>query len=195
MSQTGTFVIQGSLSELFSPLIEDVAKGASFQLSGHSHAYILSVLERSLFAGDIFFGADPEPMISEVLLTALQEEKAYKKESQLKLLGESILFKSGFFADSFKRKIIGLNYYINMGAAAYENLYKSSRNPVHGDLSSRFTGYVDLFSEIGSKINFKAEEDLITLFDRYLEAGSKGAEAKLISLGTLPVQHKKASNQ
>lgn len=183
------------MAELFNPLIKDVAKKSKFELSEHSHVYILSVLERHIFTSVLFAEGGLEPMISEVLLTALQEEVVSKKESQLKSLGESILFRSGFFADSFKRKIISLGYYIDMGSVAYENLYGSSRNPVHRDLSSRFAGYVDLFSEIGSQINFKSKEDLIVLFDRYLEAESSGAGAKLIELGVVPSQQKKVSNQ
>lgn len=196
LSQNEMVLVKASVTELFSPLIEDVSKTSKFALNDHSHAYILSILERYVFAGSLFTKGKTESMVSEVFLRALQEEQVQEKRRKLKFLGESILFKSGFFAESFKRKILGIGYYIEIGSAAYKNLYEFSKNPAHGDLSHRFAGYVGLFSEIGDRVNFKSQsEDLAVLFDRYLDAESKGAETKLIELGVIPAQSKKALNQ
>ncbi len=196
MSQNETILIDLSMAELFNSLIDEATKKVGFELQESSHAYILSFLERCLFTSSLAdVGGKEEPMIAEVLLKALQEEKVSKKQRDLQSLGEAILFKSGFFAGSFKRKIIGIDYYIDMGSVAYRNLYESSKDPVHEDLSSRFSGYVGLFSEVGHRVNFSDQEGILTLFDRYLEGGSVSAGAKLIELGVFPAQMKKASNQ
>lgn len=196
MSQNETILIGLSMAELFSPLIGEATKKVGFELQESSHAYILSFLERCLFTSSLVgVGGKEEPMVAEALLKALQEEKVSKKQRELQSLGEAILFKSGFFAGSFKRKIIGIDYYIDMGSVAYGNLYESSKDPVHEDLSSRFSGYVDLFAEVGHHVNFNDQEGVLTLFDRYLDGGSASAGAKLIELGVFPTQGKKVSNQ
>ncbi len=183
------------MTDLFRPLIKEAARKSKFKLKDSSYAYILSILERCLFSEGLFTGGKSDPMILEILFKALQEEGVQKKQRQLKSLGEAILFKSGFFAESFKRKMVGIEYYINMGSLVYKNLYEFSKNQVHEDLSDRFSGYVDLFSQVSSKVNFSDQEDLLVLFDRYLSADSESAMTKLIELGAVPAQYKKSSNQ
>ncbi len=195
MYQKGSISLRTSITDLFGPLVKEAARKSKFKLKDSSHAYILSVLERCLFSEGLFTGGRSDPMILELLFKALQEERVQKKQRQLKYLGEGILFKSGFFAESFKRKMVGIEHYINMGSLVYKNLYQSAKSQVYEDISNRFSGYVDLFSEVSSKVNFSAQEDLLVLFDRYLGADSEGAMAKLIELGVVPVQNKKSSNQ
>lgn len=201
MSEKETLLVNLSFKDLFAPLIEKVSKDAGFHLTYPSHVYVVSLLEsymltETLFSKNEETGSYDEPMLIEQFLTALQEEEVFKKKQALKSLGDSILFKSGFFADSLKRKLVGLKHHINIGAAAYGNLYKDSKNPIYEDLSVRFSGYVDLFSEIGQKVNFTQEEDLVVLFDRYLETDSKQAHKTLIEKGvSVPIAVKKVSNQ
>lgn len=201
MSQKKIFLTDLSVKDLFAPLIEKVAKEVGFELSQPSQVYVVSLLESHMFTEALFSknletGFYDEPMLSERLLTALQEEELFKKKQALKSLGDSILFKSGFFANSLKRKIVGLKYHIEIGAAAYGSLYSGSKNPVYGDLSNRFSGYVELFSGLGEQVNFTKEEDLIVLFDRCFEANSKAAQSSLLEKGVLiPADLKKVSNQ
>jgi len=200
MSQDETVLTYISVKSLFVPLLDSAAKDLKFDLNPVSQNYLLTVLEASLFTGSVFSlkqdtGISEEPMISEQFLRALQEEKRAKKCAQLKKLGDSILFRAGFFADAFKRKLSGLNFHIQMGSSVYSSLYSDSKNPVHEDLSLRFSGYVDLISILGEKVNFKNGEDVLVLLDRYLEADSKTAESRLIELGIPLEAVKKASNQ
>jgi hypothetical protein len=200
MSQDNTVLTDLSVKDLFVPLLISAGEDLKFEINPVSENYLLTLLEASLFTDRVFAvnhstGTYSEPMISERFLSALQEEQKSKKCALLKKLGDSILFRAGFFAEALKRKLSGLNYHIQMGSSVYSSLYSDSKNPVYEDLSLRFSGYVDLISNVGQKVNLKNREDVLTLFDRYIEAGSKGAESKLIKLGFDPVDIKKASNQ
>lgn len=200
MSQGETLLVDVSVKDLFLPLINSAGNELSFTLNLASETYLLSLLEASVLTKSVFThnqatGVYEEPMISERFLLALQEENKRQKCAQLKKLGDSILFKTGFFAGSLKRKLSGLNFHIQMGASIYSSLYSDSKNPVYEDLSNRFSGYVDLISKVGQKINLKAEDDVLMLFDRYIEGGSKDAASKLVELGCLTNEVKKASNQ
>lgn len=163
--------------------------------------YILSVLDSCLLTEGLFPKGESQskqggsPTIAESFLQAIQEEQISKRKKNLKQLGETILVKSGFFAESLNRKIVGLNYYIQMGQSVYMSLYETSQNPVYEDLSDRFSGYVDLFSKVGLKIKFKNQEDVLVLFEKYLNTDSKSAYKDLIDLGIVPADSKKASNQ
>jgi hypothetical protein len=195
LDQNETVLIKTSTAEVFSVFIEKAAEKSKFKIEDSSRAYVLSILEKYIFAEALFTENEAQEMIAEAYLKALQEEKSILRQRKLIYLGESLLFKSGFFAESFKRKIVGLSYYINMGGAAYKNLFESSGNPVHRDLSNRFSGYVDLMSEVSNQMNFTGDEDLVVLFDRYLELGSDSAYSKLIELGVTPADTKKKVGQ
>jgi len=200
MSQGGTLLVDLTVKELFVPLISSAGRDLQFELSPVSETYLVSLLESALFTATVFAknvetGLYDEPMLSERFLKALQETQKSKKYAELKKLGDSILFKTGFFAESFNRKLSGLNFQMQMGSSAYGNLYSDSKNPVYEDLADRFAGYVDLISHIGRKINLQNQQDILHLFDRCVGAGSKGAESKLIGLGLNPIDIKKASNQ
>lgn len=196
MSHKDTVHIDLSPRKLFTDLLAEVSGSLSFSIDGLSHAYILSVLEKHVFNESPFQMQNGEKMLIEAYLEALDEENPLKRQKDLLFLGESILFRSGFFAESFKRKVIGLGYYIDMGKRAYHVASVSSHNKAHEDVALRFDSYVDLFSGLGSKLNLSSgSDDLLVLFDRLLEGGSSSAESQLINLGVVPAQNKKASNQ
>jgi len=200
MSQDSTVLTDISVKDFFAPLLISAGKDLNFKISPVSENYLITLLEASLLTESVFAlnqetGAYDEPMISERFLLALQEEERVKKCALLKKLGDSILFKTGFFAEALKRKLSGMSYHIQIGSSVYNSLYSDSNNPVYEDISLRFSGYVDLISNVGQKVNLRSGEDVLTLFDRYIGAESKGAEAKLIKLGYDPLEIKKASNQ
>lgn len=102
MSQGGTLLVDVSVKELFLPLINSAGQDLKFELNPVAETYLLSLLEASVFTESVFAqnkktGAYDEPMISEQYLLALQEESRFQKCAQLKQLGDSILFKTGFF--------------------------------------------------------------------------------------------------
>ena len=200
MADNFNLLTESSMRDLFLPLLKSAVKSSNLKVSQSSEVYILSLLESCLSTDTLFLknqetGSYDEPMLAESFLKALQEEEAFLKRQQLKKLGDSILLKTGFFADALRRKLSGLDYYIQMGSSVYGSLYSDSQNPVHKDLSRGFSKYVDIVSDVGQKINFRSGEDLVLLFDRYFEGDSRAAESKLIELGVIPVKIKKASNQ
>ena len=75
---------------------------------------------------------------------------------QLKDVGDTSLYVSGFFADSLQRKLVDVDYYIQMGGAAYASWRASSaatRNSavfgeVYDELGTKFPRFVDVFAEV-----------------------------------------------
>ena len=114
----------------------------------------------------------------------------------MKKLGDTALYVSGFFGDSFKRKIIDIDYYVEIGGCAYGSLAVSDPShvysPTFGELSSRFMEYVDVLTYISQKSFVQNNEDLLRLYGRYLMTGSKLAEEQLEENGMLHASLKKA---
>jgi hypothetical protein len=120
-------------------------------------------------------GARVEPL-AEILLRALQADRR-TRATELRRLGDTALFVSGFFGDSLARSIVDVDYYIAMGARAYGTLRETERGPgldaLFAELSERFETFVDLFAEIAEVSQLRSNRGLVRLYERWQHTRSE----------------------
>lgn len=177
--------------DFFTELIEDAAKTTQRE-NFHPLSYTyLSELLVSFLHTDKLFGIEkgPSKMLAEQWLES-QNYDLNAKIIRLKRLGDTSLYVAGFFASSFKRKLINQSYYIQIGEMSFLSLSKIVGEPefedVYGHFSSHFTSYVDILTEVSQKVNIQKTGDLLELFERYIDSGSEWAEKQLIAEGMVP---------
>ena len=88
------------------------------------------------------FGRDAEPLA--LKLTRALGQGGSAQRAQLRNLGDVSLFVSGYFADSFPRRAVDIDYYVSMGEYAYGSLSRQDRDAfaeVFGELSRKFVGF------------------------------------------------------
>ncbi len=113
----------------------------------------------------------------------------------MKQLGDISLFTSGFFSDSFKRKIIDIDYYMLMGAASYGRLASlhnegadSTVPSLFSELSAKFKLFVDVLTEVSEKSRLTSSRDILRLYERWLRTNSPHAESLLRGIGIEPLK-------
>lgn len=117
----------------------------------------------------------------------------------MRIVGDRALYLTGFFSDSFQRKIVDIDYYVEIGAAAYSNLSSLTRQDtlasVYTTFSKRFPEFVEVLNYISEKSLVQGDQNVLRLYDRYLRTGSDLAREKLTELGvvTLPKEQLKLS--
>lgn len=140
----------------------------------------------NLYDIDAVTGKRKIDTLAEMYLKANQKECS-KKHALLKKLGDTSLYISGFFSDSLKKKVVDIDYYINMGESAYSTLATSSSNQVSvevfGTIAKQFVKFVDVLSYISQKTMLQTNADLLRLYDRYILTGSELARDQLIQSG------------
>lgn len=168
--------------------------------------YLVNLLEYYLDARNLFdeptddIGNRKPTTLAEMFLTATSSQPS-EKFDLLKKLGDRSLYISGFFGDSLNRKIIDIDYYAEMGGAAYASLAEAVKEDtsaqVYRTFSNRFLEFVDVLSYISQQSLVHTDQGLLRLYDRYLRTGSELAKEKLIEMGvlTLPVDQAKLSRQ
>ena len=115
----------------------------------------------------------------------------------MRTVAERSLYLTGFFSDSLQRKIVDIDYYTEIGRAAYQSLYsitkEDSLSYVYKTFSVKFLDFVEVLNYISEKSLIQADQNILRLYDRYLRTGSKMAREKLIELGvvTLPKEQLK----
>ena len=109
----------------------------------------------------------------------------------LKRLGDFSLYISGFFPESLSRKLVDVDYYIQMGETAYGALSElTDRRPhfpeVFGHLAERFVETMDILSEVSDQAIIKNDTGLLRLYEMWLKTGSDRLENRLTQEGIIP---------
>jgi len=130
----------------------------------------------------------PLDTFAEIYLQAMNSELTKKKEL-MRIVGDRALYLTGFFSDSLQRKIVDVDYYIEIGSAAYSNLSVWTREDslaeVYTTFSKRFMDFVEVLNYISEKSQVQGDQNVLRLYDRYLRTGSDLAREKLNELGVV----------
>lgn len=138
----------------------------------------------------------PPETFAEMYLQAMSAESPKNKEL-MRIVGDRSLYLTGFFSDSLQKKIVDLEYYFDIGSAAYLNLGHWTKEDtlafVYLTISKQFMEFVSVFNYISEKSLVQADQNILRLYDRYLRTGSELAREKLQELGvvTLPKEQLK----
>ncbi|MBS0417364.1 MAG: hypothetical protein JSR66_06605 [Proteobacteria bacterium] len=137
-------------------------------------------------------GTRLKPLV--VMLTeALEARSSEDRNRGLQRLGDVSLFIAGFFARSFARKLIDIDYHIAMGGRAYATLADTmSRGrgrvlgKVFGELSQKFQPMVDALNEVSETSYTHSDKDILRLYEIWLKTGSRRCFELLKRLGVDP---------
>ena len=98
---------------------------------------------------------------------------------------------SGFFPDSFTRRVVDVDYYKSMGEYAYGSLSRSEEEAfadVFGELSRKFVGFADVLTDISERTNLASTTEVLRLYEKWLRTGSTRDGQRLLERGILPNQ-------
>ena len=137
-------------------------------------------------------GSRLKPLVV-MLSEALEAPSAEGRNRGLQRLGDVSLFIAGFFAQSFARKLIDIDYHIAMGGRAYATLAEAmSRGrgrvlgKVFGELADKFQPMVDALNEVSETSYAHSDKDILRLYEIWLKTGSRRCFDLLKRLGVDP---------
>ncbi len=146
---------------------------------------------RNLFEPEYNESGERQPQtLAELYLMAQNAEPIVRLE-MLRKLGDRSLYISGFFGDSLSRKIVDVDYYAQMGGAAYASLAHVTREDrlakVFKTFSQQFLEFVDVLKYISHRSFVQTDQNILRLYERYLRTGSDLDREKLQEMGVLAV--------
>lgn len=131
------------------------------------------------------------PVLAFVYGEAMQAESSRERCTHMRRLGDIALFLSGVFADSFNRKLVDVDYCIQMGRGAYS--FVAAQGPrivpnpeerkVHEELAEKFSAFVDVLNEISERSAARSNRDLLRLYEGWVRTGSPRRAQQLRTLG------------
>jgi hypothetical protein len=194
--ESGTMVVQvRNLQDFFRTSIEDVVAKQRVDIDPHAAHYVVNML--TLFSrSDELYEDDGESYglrpLALMLADAADAATTEQRNHLLQRIGDVALFVAGFFADSFARKAIDVDYYITMGGNAYGSLSEEVRGtfrgnafaPVYRELAVKFQVLVDVLNEISEGPD--ASTDVVRTFEVWRRTGSRRAARLLTENGVVP---------
>ena len=175
-----------SPTEFFRELVETAMHNQRVSANELTSFYVVNLL-----AGFIRGDADRdggEPLGTR-LAHALQTAGLAQRNG-LRKVGDQSLFMSGFFADSFTRSLVDIDYYIHLGAHAYRSLARHGDHTlgdVFDELSDKFTTFVDVLGEVSERTSLSSNSDVLRLYEKWLKTGSRRSGDLLVARGIVPI--------
>jgi hypothetical protein len=194
-----SLVAVSSLREFFRDAFHAATERQNLEIEEQSEQYVVNLL--TMFSrADALYEKTPEGLrirpLAHMLAEALDAPSAAARQRALQRLGDVSLFIAGFFARSFARKLVDIDYHIAMGGNAYGSLADSmqrsaasrSISTIYAELAHKFQGLVDALNEVSEMAYVHTDADILRLYEIWMKTGSPRAHGLLSRLGVQPVR-------
>ena len=184
MEEAMSIVAADSIAGYFEGVVEDVLETKHIEASESATRYLVGVLAEPHI--------EPRPLALSLQEALVCSEPAERFE-RLRLLGDAVLYASGFFADHFAARGLETRYVISIGARAYG----SAGAMIQGDETGLFTELASHFEDFSSVLHVVAErtlaqqpgaKNLLKLYERWLKTGSETMAEALVENGIFPTR-------
>ena len=195
---SGSLVAVSSLREFFRDAFHAASEHQHLDIDEQAEQYVVNLL--TMFSrADALYERTPEGLrirpLAHMLADALEAPNAAARQRGLQRLGDVSLFVAGFFARSFARKLIDIDYHIAMGGNAYSSLADTMQRSssgrcvaaIYSQLAQKFQRLVDALNEISETSYQHSDADILRLYEIWMKTGSPRAHGLLRGLGVQPV--------
>lgn len=188
-----------STRDFFNNAIQEAMLNLHVNATPLAQGYLVEVLEKHVATDSLFDETDAtgkrtRDTLAELYFKAQASEPRARIEL-LRRLGDRSLYISGFFADSLQRKVVDVDYYIDMGGTAYATIASEMAeelpSKVFKELATRFLEFADVFSHISTKSKLTDEANILRLYELYSKTGSNFVRQKLHDRGLIAVPMQK----
>jgi hypothetical protein len=197
----GSLVAVSSLREFFRDAFHAASEHQKLEIDEQSEQYVVNLL--TMFSrADALYEKTPDGLrikpLAHMLAEALDAPSATARQRGLQRLGDVSLFIAGFFARSFARKLIDIDYHIAMGGNAYSALADTMQRSASGrtiaaiyaELARKFQQLVDALNEVSEMSYVHSDKDILRLYEIWMKTGSRRAHGLLSRLGIQPVKQR-----
>lgn len=173
-------------AEYFKELVESSLARQHLHANDLTEYYLVNLLCRYV-RPDAWAELDHgEPLA--VRFARAMQTAGLEQRTRLRSLGDFSLFTAGFFSDSFRRKLVDVDYYVSMGEYAYGSLSRAEDafREVFAELARNFVGFSDVLADISERTALASGHDVLRLYEKWLRTGSHRDGQRLIERGIIP---------
>ena len=185
-----------NLQEFFRDPLHGALERQHVSVEDQTEHYVVNLL--TLFArADALYEQTPQgprlKPLAMMLSETLEARSTGDRHRGLQRLGDVSLFIAGFFAHSFARKLVDVDYHIAMGGRAYGTLADALARgrsrvlaQVFAELAAKFQPLVDALNDVSETSYQHTDADILRLYEIWLKTGSRRSYRILRRLGVEP---------
>jgi hypothetical protein len=176
-----------SAVEYFKELVDGAIEHQHVDATELTAFYVVQLLAGFMQQPAIDGVNDDAPLA--IRLARALESGGVRQRAGLKQVGDVSLFMSGFFSDSFRRKLVDVDYYVTIGGYAYNALSRvesDTFSAVFAELGEKFVAFVDVLAEVSERTSCVSNADLLRLYEKWLKTGSPRSGQLLVERGVVP---------
>jgi hypothetical protein len=191
-------VAVNNLREFFHEAMQTALQKQRVAVDQHTEHYIVNILTMFARSEELYERTSEGIRLKPLALMfadALQAQTSQQRDQVLRRLGDVSLFIAGFFAQSFARRLVDIDYHIAMGGRAYGTLAENARASIRGqafaavfaELAQKFQRLVDVLNEVAEMAYIHSDRDILRLYEIWIKTGSPRALGLLQKLGVEPI--------
>lgn len=189
--------------EYFYELLDSAFSKRSFRPTAETEFYLVNLLNQFMTTDALYArnseGRHEEGALALLVKEAVDTPGGTAQRMMFRQVGDLSLYTAGFFQDSLNRKLVDLDYYIDMGGHAYRQAAtrheEASLKKIFEELSHRFGKFVDVLADVSDQTMLKTERNLLRLYDTWVTTKSVRAERLLHEAGIVPNKNTKKNIQ
>jgi hypothetical protein len=188
--------LSANLETFFHDVVDDAMRKRQLAATEAAEYYLVSLLADY---------ARPDARSCEALerpLTLLLDEALRapggERFERLRVLGDGVLYVSGFFAPHLETRGVEVRYVTSLGARAYDGAGRMLRGSsgesapdLFFELAENFQRFAELLSDVAERLmlaTVPSSVGVLKLYERWLKTGSETLGAELVGRGVLPVR-------
>lgn len=185
-----------SLEDFFHDRLAEALQATGLEIGDGSQTYLIHLFD-DFSRVDALHRRSPEDDVGAPTLVWLYEQAQLGAPSERfdawRHLGDVALMVAGLFGAHLERRrsLVGVDYYVRMGAGAYGSAatyHRGGFGPILEELAAKFRRLVDVLARIGEAVRLPVASRLESLYDRWLSApGQEDLHARLTRMGAAPV--------
>ena len=184
------------LVEHFKEAVEDARNRLDVEISENTEFYVVDLLSRYMDASTLSEQAIGNTTQTFAELYLKSHGETYGKRALiLKYIGDTTLFLTGYFSDSFERSLVDIDYYANLGRSSYRDLLdlvaarviQWKLDEVFDELSAKYIDLMDVIAEVAASDGPRHAGGLLRLYERWLRTKSRRDEELLRQKGVIPL--------
>ena len=189
--------------EFFRELVTESLGHQKVKVQPETEFYLVQLLSRFMNADHLYRRDEEGHARDEALVLmvkeALEQPARQAQATLLRQVGDVSLYTAGYFQDSLSRKLVDVDYYIDMGETAYQQVAVRSEDDslraLYAELAEKFGAFVDVLAEISDKTSPRTEVDLLRQYELWVRTRSERAAKALQDAGILPNANVKKNMQ
>ena len=194
MSSKPNLTLVAHTHEYFRELVLQALGHQQINTKPEAEFYLVNLLNQFITTDRLYpkdaNGNIKEEPLALMIKEALEQPKTEVQRLLFRQVGDVSLYTAGYFQDSLTRKLVDVDYYIDMGETAYKQVAaladESSRRDLYLELAEKFSCFVGVLAEVSDKTTSKSEKDLLRMYDLWIRTKSERAAKALQEAGIIP---------